>query len=125
MTAPTKTHEIFDHERANWYTDPRSAFDSWMAQQAFKASSADVYRAQWGLFLEWLSVKHTDLRTVDRIDIELFVTQLDVRKPQRVRYLRLIERVLDRVRQIEMASTNPARFIAQDGEAPWRDAPDN
>ncbi|KLU25543.1 integrase [Caballeronia mineralivorans PML1(12)] len=125
MPAPAETQEIFDNERANWYADPRSAFDSWMAQQAFKASSADVYRAQWGLFLEWLSVKRTDLRTVDRLAIEQFVTQLDIRKPQRVRYLRLIERVLDHVRQIEMASTNPARFIAQDGEASWRDAREN
>jgi integrase len=120
MTAPAETQEIFDHERANWYTDPRSAFDSWMAHQAFKASSANVYRAQWGLFLEWLTVKRIDLRTVDRLAIEQFVTQLKIRKPQR-----LIERVLDHVREIEMASTNPARFIAQDGEAPWRDAREN
>ena len=125
MTAHPKTREIFDHERANWYSDPRSAFDSWMAHQAFKASSADVYRAQWGLFLEWLTGKRIDLRTVDRLAIEQFVTQLEIRKPQRVRYLRLIERVLDHVREIEMASTNPARFIAQDGEAPWRDAREN
>ncbi|MFT4435679.1 tyrosine-type recombinase/integrase [Caballeronia sp. 15715] len=125
MTAHPKTREIFNHERANWYTDPRSAFDSWMAHQAFKASSSDVYRAQWGLFLEWLTSKRIDLRTVDRLAIEQFVTQLEIRKPQRVRYLRLIERVLDHVREIEMASTNPARFIAQDGEAPWRDAREN
>jgi len=125
MTAHQKTREIFDHERANWYSDPRSAFDSWMAHQAFKASSSDVYRAQWGLFLEWLTSKRIDLRTVDRLAIEQFVTQLEIRKPQRVRYLRLIERVLDHVREIEMASTNPARFIAQDGEAPWRDAREN
>ncbi|SOE93227.1 Site-specific recombinase XerD [Burkholderia sp. D7] len=125
MTAPAESHGIFDHERPNWYADPRSAFDSWMAKQAFKASSADVYRAQWGLFLEWLTVKRVNLRTVDRLAIEQFVTQLEIRKPQRVRYLRLIERVLDHVREIEMASTNPARFIAQDGEASWRDAREN
>src|SRR3984885_984166 len=119
MPAPAETHGIFDHERANWYADPRSAFDSWMADQAFKASSADVYRAQWGLFLEWLTVKRIDLRTVDRLAIEQFVTQLEIRKPQRVRYLRLIERVLDHVRVIEMASTNPARFTPQHAEDPW------
>jgi len=33
--------------------------------------------------------------------------------------------VLDHVRSIEAASTNPARFIAQDGEAGWRNARDN
>jgi integrase len=125
MPASTGTEDIFDHERDNWRADPRSAFDAWMARQAFKASSADVYRAQWGLFLEWLNVKHVDLQTVDRLTIEQFVTQLEIRKPQRVRYLRLIERVLDHVREIELASTNPARFIAQDGEAAWRDAREN
>ena len=42
-----------------------------------------------------------------------------------MRYLRLIERVLDHVREIESAATNPARFIAQDGNAAWRKARDN
>jgi integrase len=125
MPAHAETEDIFDHERDNWHTDPRSAFDAWMAKQAFKTSSADVYRAQWGLFLDWLNVKHVGLQTVDRLAIEQFVTQLEIRKPQRVRYLRLIERVLDHVREIELASTNPARFIAQDGEAPWRNAREN
>ena len=125
MRAPAGTDDIFDHERENWRADPRSAFDAWMAKQAFKGSSANVYQAQWGLFLEWMKVKHIDLQTVDRLAIEQFVTQLEIRKPQRVRYLRLIERVLDHVREIELASTNPARFIAQDGEAAWRDAREN
>jgi integrase len=125
MPAPAETEDIFDHERDNWRTDPRSAFDAWMAKQAFKSSSADVYRAQWGLFLEWLNVKHVGLQTVDRLVIEQFVTQLEIRKPQRARYLRLVERVLDHVREIELASTNPARFIAQDGESVWRDAREN
>src|SRR6195952_494162 len=125
MPFNASTDDIFEHERVSWYTDPASAFDAWLAGQAFKASSADVYRAQWGLFLEWLKAKRVNLKTVDRLAIEQFVTQLDIRKPQRVRYLRLIERVLDHVRKIELASTNPARFIAQDGDAPWRDAREN
>jgi site-specific recombinase XerD len=117
--------DLFDHRRSDWHADPRSAFDAWLAGQDFRQSSADVYRAQWGLFLEWLASKRTDLRTVQRPAIEQFVAQLEIRKPQRVRYLRLIERVLDEVRRVELASTNPARFIAQDGEAAWRDARDN
>ena len=108
MPLNARTDDIFERERASWYADPVSAFDAWMAGQAFKASSANVYRAQWGLFVEWLDVKRVNLKTVDRPAIEQFVTQLDIRKPQRVRYLRLIERVLDHVRQIELASTNPA-----------------
>jgi integrase len=117
--------DIFDQQRDDWHTDPQVAFDAWLAKQEFRASSAGVYRAQWGLFLEWLKAKRTNLRTVERPAIEQFVAQLEIRRPQRVRYLRLIERVLDHVREIEMASTNPARFIAQDGEAAWRDAREN
>jgi site-specific recombinase XerD len=117
--------DLFDHEREDWLRDPAVAFDAWLANQQFRASSAQVYRAQWGLFLEWLQARRKTLVTVDRRSIADFVAGLSIRKPQRARYLRLIERVLDHVRSIEAASTNPARFIAQDGEAGWRNARDN
>jgi site-specific recombinase XerD len=117
--------DLFDRERQDWLINPNIAFDAWLAKQNFRNSSADVYRAQWGLFLDWLQVRHKNLVTVDMQSIAEFVGGLSIRKPQRARYLRLIERVLDHVREIELASTNPARFIAQDGEAEWRNARDN
>jgi site-specific recombinase XerD len=117
--------DLFDSQREDWRTDPRAAFDAWLAQQDFRLSSAGVYRAQWGLFLDWLAARRETIMTVDAASIASFVAGLAIRKPQRARYLRLIERVLDHVRAIELASTNPARFIAQDGEAAWRDAHDN
>ncbi|MPW15481.1 tyrosine-type recombinase/integrase [Paraburkholderia sp. CNPSo 3157] len=117
--------DLFDQQRRDWLVDPRTAFDAWLASQNFRHSSAEVYRAQWGLFLEWLQARHKNLVTVDMRSIAEFVAGLSIRKPQRARYLRLIERVLDHVREIELASTNPARFIAQDGEAEWRNARDN
>ena len=119
------TTDLFDQVREDWRRDPRIAFDAWLAKQNFRRSSAEVYQAQWGLFLDWLAVRRKDLRSVDTQTIADFVAGLAIRKPQRVRYLRLIERVLDHVREIESASTNPARFIAQDGEAAWRNARDN
>jgi site-specific recombinase XerD len=117
--------DLFDQKREDWRRDPRIAFDAWLATQRLRRSSADVYRAQWGAFLDWLNAKHKNLNDVDKRTIAHFVAELPVRKTQRVRYLRLIERVLDHVREIELASTNPARFIAQDGEAAWRNARDN
>ncbi|WP_153102353.1 tyrosine-type recombinase/integrase [Paraburkholderia hayleyella] len=117
--------DLFNQKREDWYLEPRIAFDTWLAQQRFRHSSADVYRAQWGLFLDWLNARHKTLLTVDTPTIAHFVAGLSIRKPQRVRYLRLIERVLDHVRAIEFASSNPARFIAQDGEATWRNARNN
>jgi site-specific recombinase XerD len=78
-----------------------------------------------GAFLAWLRANQKNLATVDTASIANFVGELPIRKTQRMRYLRLIERVLDHIRQTELASTNPARFIAQDGEATWRHARDN
>ncbi len=103
------TSDFFDQQRADWQADPHAAFDAWLAQQQFRAAAADVYRAQWGNFLEWLSAKATTLHMVQRPVIEQFVTQLDIRRPQRMRYLRLIERVLDHIREVESAGTDPER----------------
>src|SRR6266702_26076 len=122
---PAPCTDLFDQKREDWRRDPQIAFDAWLAKQYFRRSSAEVYQAQWGLFLDWLSVRQKSLITVDTQTIAEFVASLEIRKPQRVRYLRLIERVLDHVHEIESASTNPARFIAQDGEAAWRNARDN
>ncbi|MDR6378480.1 MULTISPECIES: tyrosine-type recombinase/integrase [Paraburkholderia] len=122
---PDPSTDLFDQQREDWRRDPQIAFDAWLAKQHFRRSSAQVYQAQWGLFLEWLAARQKTLVTVDTQSIADFVAGLDIRKPQRVRYLRLIERVLDHVREVEASSTNPARFIAQDGEAAWRNAREN
>jgi integrase len=119
------SHDLFDQQRSDWQRDPAGAFDAWLATQQFRRSSADVYRVQWGRFLEWMALRRKTILSVDTGTIAEFVAGLDVKKPQRLRYLRLIERVLDHVREIELASTNPARFIAQDGEAAWRNAREN
>ncbi|AJK48105.1 tyrosine-type recombinase/integrase [Burkholderia plantarii] len=117
--------DLFDGTEADWVAQPNASFDAWLATQAFRRSSADVYRAQWGAFLAWLAERQQTLATVDTQSIANFVGELPIKKTQRVRYLRLIERVLDHVRRNEFGSTNPARFIAQDGEASWRRARDN
>ncbi|WP_144113046.1 tyrosine-type recombinase/integrase [Paraburkholderia sp. BCC1886] len=122
---PTPSTDLFDQQREDWRRNPQIAFDAWLAKQHFRQSSASVYQAQWGLFLDWIGERQKNLTTVDTATIAQFVASLPIRKPQRVRYLRLIERVLDHVREIESASTNPARFIAQDGDAAWRNARDN
>ncbi|CAH2922375.1 MAG: Probable integrase/recombinase protein [uncultured Paraburkholderia sp.] len=122
---PETSTDLFDQQREDWRRDPHIAFDAWLAKQHFRRSSAQVYQAQWCVFLEWLAARGKSLVNVDTHAIADFAAGLEVRKPQRVRYLRLIERVLDHVREVEASSTNPARFIAQDGEAAWRNARDN
>lgn len=117
--------DLFDRDASDWVASPEAAFDAWLAMQDYRRSSADVYRAQWGAFLAWMRAHQKNLATVDTPTIANFVGELPIKKTQRMRYLRLIERVLDHIRRTEYASTNPARFIAQDGEANWRKARDN
>src|SRR5580704_1691801 len=90
---PALSTDLFDQQREDWRRDPQIAFDACLARQHFRRSSVEVYQAQWGLFLEWLSVRQKSLVTVDAHAIAEFVADLDVKKTQRMRYLRLIERV--------------------------------
>lgn len=124
-TREAQRNDLFDQQREDWRRDPHAAFDAWLAVQNFRASSADIYRAQWSQFIDWLKSRRKNLHTVDMQTIADFVAERSIRKTQKARYLRLIERVLDHVRRIEHASTNPARFIAQDADAAWRSARDN
>ena len=125
MPQPAEEKDLFDRGASDWIASPEAAFDAWLAMQDYRRSSADVYRAQWGAFMTWLRVHQKNLATVDTVSIAHFVGEMPIKKTQRMRYLRLIERVLDHIRRSEFASTNPARFIAQDGEAIWRKARDN
>ncbi|KWF33258.1 tyrosine-type recombinase/integrase [Burkholderia pseudomultivorans] len=124
-SARPEEKDLFDRGASDWIVSPEAAFDAWLTMQDYRRSSADVYRAQWGAFLTWLRAHQKNLATVDTASIAHFVGELPIKKTQRMRYLRLIERVLDHIRRTELASTNPARFIAQDGEANWRKARDN
>jgi hypothetical protein len=90
VARPAPSTDLFDQQREDWRRDPQIAFDAWLARQHFRRSSADVYRAQWGLFLDWLSARQKSLVTVDMHAIAEFAAGLEIRKPQRIRYLRLI-----------------------------------
>ena len=75
------TTDLFDQEREDWRRDPSIAFDAWLAKQQFRKSSAEVYQAQWGLFLDWLKVRHANLITVDTRTIADFVADLRAPTP--------------------------------------------
>jgi site-specific recombinase XerD len=117
--------DLFSKSKREWLDDPRAAFDAWLAQQGFRHSSAQTYRAQWGNFLDWLAERRVQLDRTGKRTVARFVATLSIKRPQRQRYLRIIERVFDEMRHAEVAATNPARPIAQRGDAAWRKAPDN
>ncbi len=121
----TTRHDLFDHGRADWHADPRSAFDALDRRAELQEVVRRCLSRAMGPFpgLAWRRnappCKPCSVRSIETIRCAT-----GIRKPQRVRYLRLIERVLDHVREIELASTNPARFhCPRMGRPAWEKRP--
>ena len=117
--------DLFNQSLADWAKDPRTTFDAWLSARRFRGSSADVYRAQFHHFLDWLGKRGKTLVQAEPALIDAFVATLDVKRQQRARYLRIMERVFDDMFNDAPAGGNPARPIARAIDAPWTDTRSN
>ncbi|MCY0385875.1 tyrosine-type recombinase/integrase [Robbsia sp. Bb-Pol-6] len=117
--------DLFNQSSADWAVDPRRTFDAWLASRHFRGSSADVYRAQFNHFLDWLGERGKTLMSTEPSLIDEFVGTLDVKRQQRARYLRIMERVFDDMFQEAATAGNPARPVARSVDAPWTDTRSN
>ncbi|MGI4861854.1 MAG: tyrosine-type recombinase/integrase [Janthinobacterium lividum] len=117
--------DLFNQSSADWAVDPRKTFDAWLASRNFRGSSADVYRAQFNHFLDWLGERGKTLMSTEPSLIDEFVGTLDVKRQQRARYLRIMERVFDDMFQEAASAGNPARPVARSVDAPWTDTRSN
>lgn len=113
------------HSLSNWAAEPRKAFDDWLTAQRFRGSSAEVYRAQWNHFIDWLAERGKHLSNAEPVLIDEFVATLDVKREQRARYLRIMERVFDDMAEDRPTGGNPARPVARAIDAPWAAARSN
>lgn len=114
--------DLFNQSAADWVADPRKTFDAWLSARHFRGSSADVYRAQWHHFLDWLAERDRTLLNTEPALIEAFVSTLDVKREQRARYLRIMERVFDDMFKEAPTAGNPARPVSRAIDASWTDA---
>lgn len=112
--------DLFHQTPGDWTRDPIAAFDNWLSEEGYKASSAEVYRALWHRFLEWLNERQIPLERVDNATMENFLETRKVRREQRARYLRLIERAFDQIRRAQLGTANPARGAALVIDAEWK-----
>lgn len=119
------TRDLFNQSPADWAKDPRTTFDAWLAARNFRGSSADVYRAQFHHFLDWLGERGKTLVHAEPALIDAFVATLDVKRQQRARYLRIMERVFDDMFNDAPAGGNPARPVARAIDASWTDTRSN
>jgi site-specific recombinase XerD len=117
--------DLFAAFATDWAINPRKAFDGWLAARNFRGSSAEVYRAQWHHFLDWLAERNKTLLTTEPALIQEFVATLDVKRQQRARYLRIMERVFDDMAKEAPAAGNPARPVSRSTDSAWTDARSN
>jgi site-specific recombinase XerD len=118
-TAPPASTDLFSPATSDWQKTPVHAFDTWLAQQGFMHSSAEVYRAQWSNFIAWLTAQKIPLNSATQQNIEHFLLTLEIKQDQRQRYLRLIERVLGQVHRTSFGTENPATSVAQNPTQDW------
>lgn len=127
--------DLFKPDPACWNANPKTTFEQWISQQPgrgtsalIRASSAEVYQAQWGRFVAWIEQKSIKLSGVKSGDISTFLASLDDdRRPQRDRYRKLIQRVLADMHQdtVELGFMNPAATAMRDEGAKWKKADGN
>ncbi|BCL75282.1 integrase [Jeongeupia sp. HS-3] len=87
----------------------------------FRSSSADVYRAQWHKFIAWLEANQLSLRQLSAAQLVQFLGSLtDVKRQQRDRYLRIIERIFDFLAGETPDPSNPARVAIRLQAEQWR-----
>lgn len=123
--ATDHTPSLFTDGLAAWRADPIVAFDSWLVKEGIGQSSAVVYRALWNSYATWAKAHRVDMFDIAPSDMERFLDSLQIRRQQRERYHRLIERVLDDVHSRQAGTTNAARMAKTLRGLGWRDVEGN
>ncbi len=119
------SNSLFTNGQAGWEADPLIAFDAWLVNARIGESSSKVYRVLWARYVEWARLRQLGIASISQDKIEAFLDSLQVKRQQRERSHRLIERVLDDIHSREPGSTNAARMAKKLRGMGWRDADSN
>lgn len=130
-----ESDDLFKPTPEAWLNDAKESFENWMAHQPgrgtskkIRVSSAEVYRAQWGRFADWIGAKGIKLIEVNSDDISEFLAHLkEDNRAQRDRYRKLIQRVLADLFQegAIKGAQNPAAVALYEEGAKWKDVDGN
>ena len=110
-----KTPTDFFEDKYSWLTEPCLAFASWIAGQKLADSSKKVRQSMWNKFSRWLGSNGIGVQECKAIHIMEFIQHAKLEKEQAWRYVRLIEKVYDRLVGLGMDIPNPGRKAAKQG----------
>ena len=105
--------DLFIQSYQGWLSAPQLAFESWLAEQAFRSSSACVYAAMWSKLLAYLDAEGLTLEHLEAAHIAAFLKANGLQRHHRQRYVRLIERVYHHLRTLRPTAGNPGSQAGQ------------
>jgi len=114
VTHPKSPTDFFE-DKYSWLTEPDRAFASWIAGQKLADSSKKVRQSMWNKFSRWLDSNGIGVQECKANHIMKFIQHSKLEKEQAWRYVRLIEKVYDRLVGLGMDISNPGRKAAKQG----------
>lgn len=119
------TLSLFTKGKADWKHQPLIAFDAWLVDAGMNPNSCTVYRAMWARYLSWAQERRLDITEMSKENLEAFLDSMRIRRQQRERYHRLIERVMDDMHSREAGAGNAARMAKTLRGMGWRNTEGN
>lgn len=95
-----------------WEDVPDDCCLDWLGSKGLSRETGRVYLSMWSNFTRWRRARRLLLREVEDFHLKVFLDELGLVKHHRYRYIRLIERIYDRLAELSPGLTNPGRQAA-------------
>lgn len=108
------TDALPDPTLGEWLHSPVLSYSFWIDLRPYTQGTRNVKRAMWGKFIAWCEDKHLDFSKINSIDLDTFLNEAGLVKEQRLRYIRLIERVFIHLNNLGLGTANPGTKAAME-----------
>jgi site-specific recombinase XerD len=106
--------DFFEDEHS-WLTFPSLAFSSWVSHQNLAQSTMKVRKSMWDKFSRWMLTEGIAVHECRGQDVLDFIKSNALEKEQAWRYVRLVEKVYDRLIGLGLDIANPGSKAGKEG----------